>query len=155
MPVLDDFLGRFRRVWAPPGPAAGQAGVPEDAATHNDQELADLSTALEAIEAEAREIRRAAESEALAIVEAARAEAAGVVTTAQAELPRVRAEAAAARIRNRQAEIDQLLARARQEAGGITSRARSRMRPVVDGVVAAVYSGSLSEEAHADVVGGG
>ena len=155
MPLIEDLLLRFRRVWAPPGPVAGQAGVPEDAAAHLNDELRDLTTALQTIEDEGAEIVRAAQAEAVSIAEAARAESARIVEAARAGAPTVRAERAAARVRDRQAEIDRVIAAAEREAVAIRERARSRMQTVVSLVVADVLaSASPEEERHARVVGG-
>ena len=155
MPLIEDLLLRFRRVWAPPGPVAGQAGVPEDAAAHLNDELRDLTVALQSIEEEGDEIVRAAQAQATSIAEAARVEAARIVETARAGAPAVRAERAAARVRDRQAEIDRVIADAQTQAAVIRERARERMQPVVSRVVADVLAlGSPEEEGRARVVGG-
>lgn len=156
MPLIEDLLLRFRRVWAPPGPVAGQAGVPEDAAAHLNDELRDLTAALQAIEDEGDEIVRAAQTQAATIAEAARAESARIVEAARAVAPSVRAERAAARVRDRQAEIDRVIGDAERDAAAIRERARARMHPLVSRVVADVLAvaSPAEEEGHARVVGG-
>lgn len=156
MPLIEDLLLRFRRVWAPPGPVAGQAGVPEDAAAHLNDELRDLTAALHAIEDEGDEILRAAHAQATSMVETARAESARIVEAARAGAPTVRAERAAARVRDRQAEIDRLIAAAEMEAAAIRERAREPMQRLAARVAADVLgSAGREEESHARVVGGG
>lgn len=156
MPLIADLLLRFRRVWAPPGPVAGQAGVPEDAAAHLNDELRDLTAALQAIEDEGEEIVRAAQAEAATIAEAARAESARIVEAARGGAPAVRAERAAARVRDREVEIDRVIADAERDAAAIRDRARSRMQPLVSRVVADILAAASpeEEEGHARVVGG-
>lgn len=156
VPLLEDLLLRFRRVWAPPGPAAGQAGVPEDAAAHRGDELHEVFEALQAIEDEGREVIRIAEAEAASVGEAARAECGQILEAARTRAPQVRAARAALRVREREADIDQLIAAAEQQARAIRERARARAQPIVDQVVADVFAATTSlEEGHARVVGGG
>lgn len=154
MPLLEDLLLRFRRVWAPPGPVAGQAGVPEDTAATLDDELRELSVELAAIDEKGLEVVRRAETEATGIVAAARAEAESIVQAARARAPAVRAERAAARVRDRAGEIQRLLAGAERDAASIRDNARSRMPAVVDKVVEAVFAhAGASEVEHVSVVG--
>jgi hypothetical protein len=155
VPMLEDFLLRFRRVWAPPGPVAGQPGVPSDRAADLDDELRDLSIELAAIGREGDAIVQAAELEATAITEAARAESMRITEAARLAAPEVRTQKAAARIRDRRAEIDLLLEDAEKEAAAIKVRARSRIDPLVERVVADVFAAQPAEEQHARVVGGG
>lgn len=155
MPLLDDLLLRLRRIWAPVGPAAGQAGVPEEAGAGLDAEIADLSRELAAIDDEAIAILRAAEEQAAGIRSAAHLEASRISEQARTQLPRVRASQAARRIEERQAEIAQVLSAARQSAGEIREGARSRM-PLLVGRIADEVFGSVvaAKENHARVVGG-
>jgi cell division septum initiation protein DivIVA len=146
MPLLEDLLLRFRRVWSPPGPVTGQAGVPEEAGTHLDDELRDVTAALDEIEREGQDLVQAAESKAAEIVGAARLESERIVEAARRSAPRVRADNAAACIRDRQQEINVLIATAEDEADDIRMRARSRIRAVVDGVVADIYVRTSSSE---------
>lgn len=156
MPLIEDVLLRFRRVWAPPGPVAGQAGVPEDAGAYLNDELRELTAALQSIGQEGDEILNAAQVEAASITEAARAESARMVEAARRSAPTVRAARAAARVRDRQAEIDGVIADARGEAALIRERALSRMQPLVVRVAADVLAPASTEEVgHARVVGGG
>lgn len=153
--MLEDLLLRFRRVWAPPGPVSGQAGVPEEAGTQHEDELRELTAALEAIDQEGQRMIRAANAEAAEIMQNARSEAERVVATARARAPEVRANNAAARIRNRQREIDELIAASEREADTIRTRASARLQPIVDRVAAGIFAGIGSlEEQHARVMGG-
>jgi hypothetical protein len=156
MPLLEDLLLRFRRVWAPPGPVEGQAGVPTDLQSKLDDELRELTLELSAIENEGRAIVQGAESDAAAIIATARAESVRAVEAARARLPEVRTATAATRIRDRQTKIDDLIAKADSDAAGIRSRAGGRMQPFVATVVADVFAGlnRESEEPHARVMGG-
>ncbi len=156
MPLLEDLLLRFRRVWAPPGPVEGQAGVPADLERTLDDELRALTVALNAIDQEGQVIVQAAESEAAAIIAAARAESVRIVESARSRVPDVRAGKAAARIRDREEDVKALIAKAEGGAKEMQSRARSRMQPFIDRVKADVLAesaGSL-EEQHARVMGG-
>lgn len=154
MPLLEDFLLRFRRVWAPPGPVAGQAGVPQDLAATIEDELRDLSLELETIDTRGREIVREAEAESDAIAASALNAASKIVETARERAPAVRAASAAARVRDRADEIDSLLARAAQDAQSMRDRAGPRMDPVVRKVVERVLAApAISEAGHARVVG--
>ena len=157
MPLLEDLLLRFRRVWAPPGPVEGQAGVPADLERSLDDELRELTVALSAIDREGEAIVRAAESEAAAIIAVARAESVRVVDGARARVPDVRAGKAAARIQEREEGVIALIAKAESDASEMRSRARSRMAPLVDRVKADVLDELASpvEEQHARVMGGG
>jgi len=152
VPLLEDLLLRFRRVWAPPGPVEGQAGVPTDLQGKLDDELRELTVELSSIDQEGQAILQAAESEGAAIVAAARAEAVRMVEAARAGLPEVRAKSAATRIKDRQAQIDQLIAKAESDAEAIRSRARSRLQPFVELVTEDVFAGL--KEQHARVMGG-
>jgi hypothetical protein len=156
VPLLEDLLLRFRRVWAPPGPVEGQAGVPTDLQGKLDDELRELTVELSSIDQDGQAIVQAAESEGAAIVAAARAESVRRMEAARARLPEIRAKSAATRIRDRQAQIDELIAKAESDAEGIRSRARSHMQPFVDRVAADVLAGldAASEEQHARVMGG-
>jgi F0F1-type ATP synthase membrane subunit b/b' len=155
LPLLDDLLLRFRRIWAPVGPVAGQTGVPEEAGAGLDTEITDLSRELAAIDDEATAILRAAEEQAAGIRAAAHAEASRIGEQARTDLPGVRASQAARRVEERQAEIGQVLAAAEQSAGEIRERARSRMPELVDRVAAEVFgSVAAAKEDHARVLGG-
>jgi cell division septum initiation protein DivIVA len=157
MPLLEDFLLRFRRVWAPPGPVAGQAAVPADLEARVDDELRELTSALSAIDDEGKSIIQAAEAEAARIVAAAQSEADRLIETARGKLPEVRATKAAACIRDRTTERDQLIAKAEKRAIDLHDRAVARMQSVAGRVVSDVFedmAGSVEEE-HARVVGGG
>ncbi len=155
MPLLEDLLLRFRRVWAPPGPVAGQPGVPSDLAAELDDELRDLSIGLAAIAREGEGIVQAAEAEARSIIDSARAEAVRLVEAARIAAPAVRSQKASAKIRDRESEIQRLVADAEEEAAALRRRGRSRMQQVVERVVADVFAGQPAEEQHARVVGGG
>ncbi|MFI4972093.1 MAG: hypothetical protein WCC30_05515 [Candidatus Dormiibacterota bacterium] len=156
MPLLEDFLLRFRRVWAPPGPVAGQAPVPADLEARIDDELHELTSALSAIDDEGRSIVQAAESEAAKIVAAAQPEADRLIESARGKLPEVRATSATARISDRKAETDELIANAEKQAVDLRNRAMTRMQSFAGRVVIDVFedaAGSVKEE-HARLVGG-
>jgi cell division septum initiation protein DivIVA len=156
MPLLDDFLLRFRRVWAPPGPAAGQAAVPADLEARVDDELSELTSALNAIDGEGKSIVQAAEAEAAKVLAAAQSEADRLIETARGKLPEVRASRATARISDRKTERDQLIASAEKQAVDLRDRAMTRMQSFAGRVVGDVFeqvAGSVKEE-HARVVGG-
>jgi cell division septum initiation protein DivIVA len=155
--MLEDFLLRFRRVWAPRGPAAGQAAVPTDEKSRISDELRELTAALKAIEQEGVEIVLAAEKEAAEVIASAQAEAERATETARSRLPEVRASRAGARFRDREATIEALAADAQKAAQDLRTRAHSRMPDVTKGVLADIFAiteGS-SEGRHASVVGGG
>ena len=156
MPLLEDLLLRFRRVWAPPGPVEGQSGVPADLERTLDDELRELTLALSAIDREGQAIVQAAESEAAAIIAGARGESARIVEAARSRVPDVRAGKAAARTQDREEDVKALLANAETGAREMRARARSRMQPLVDRVKADVFAESAGswEEQHARVMGG-
>ena len=156
MPLLEDFLLRFRRVWAPPGAAAGQASVPTDLEAQIDDELHDLTSALSAIDLEGKSIVQSAESEAARILDAYQSEADRVIESARGKLPEVRASSATARISSRKSEADELIADARKQAVDAGDRAMTRMQSFAGRVVSEAFeqvAGSVKEE-HARVVGG-
>lgn len=156
MPLLEDLLLRFRRVWAPPGPVEGQAGVPVDLERTLDDELHELTMALGAIDQEGQAIVQAADAQAARLIAAARVESAHIVEDARSRAPDVRARKAAARTRDRDDEIKALIALAESGASDIRARARSRMQPLVDRVKEDVLAASTSawEDQHARVMGG-
>lgn len=154
MPLLEDLLLRFRRVWAPPGPVVGQPGVPTDLAAGLDDELRDLTIELSAIAREGEGVVQGAEAEARSIIDAARTQSVRIVEAARIAAPEVRSSKAAAKIRDRRAEIDRLILDAQAAAGEIKSRAEDRMPALIERVVAEVLA-EHPEEEHARVVGGG
>jgi vacuolar-type H+-ATPase subunit H len=152
---LEDILLRFRRVWAPPGPVMGQAGVPADLQARVDDELRELTALLASIDEEGKALVQAAENEAAKIVASAQEDAARAVEAAQRRAPEVRATGAAARVKDRQAAMDSLLAAAENNAVELRSRARTRMDEVVQTVMDSTFAGLSQEEGHARSVGGG
>lgn len=154
MPLLEDLLLRFRRVWAPPGPVVGQAGVPTDLVARLDDELRELTGELAALDEEAQAVVRAAEAEAARLVAAARAAVDDDATRAQSRLPEVRASGAAARIRDRQSVMEDVMVRAARDAADLRERSRERMTSVVEVVLSDLFMQAL-EESDAHVVGGG
>ena len=156
MPLLEDLLLRFRRIWSPPGAVVGQPGVPEEAGVRLDEEVRELTAELAAIDADAARQEQAGDAQAAAIREAASAEAQHIVEEARARLPALRAERAASRTLERQAGIERLVEEARRQHEEVIARARARMPELVRGVVDAVFAEAAEEEvAHAGVVGGG
>ncbi len=156
MPLLEDLLLRFRRIWSPPGPVAGQPGVPEEAGARLDDEVRELSGELGSIDEEAAGIERDAAHQAAGIVDAAAAEAERTVADARARLPSLRAERAALRIRDRQADVERVVAEAGKEGAALLVRARSRTPELVKALVEEVFAeAETPEEGHARVLGGG
>jgi hypothetical protein len=155
MPMLEDLLLRFRRAWAPPGPVAGQAAVPVDLQARVEDELRELTGELSAIEQEGQAAVHTAEVKAAAIITAARAEAERAVESARSRLPEARAISAAGRIRDRQDQMDALIASAELEVADLHSLAVSRTSGIVDQVVVAVFADieSASEVPNARVLG--
>jgi hypothetical protein len=157
MPLLQDLLLRFRRVWSPPGAVVGQAAVPVDVQARVEDELRELTAALEVIEREGEAIVRDAQAQAASILTAARTEAERRIESARAKVPEQRSQSAAARIRHQGKEITARIAEAERQAGAIGSHASVRMKHLVDQVTADAYAGieSTSEVTSARVVGGG
>jgi hypothetical protein len=157
MPLLEDFLLRFRRVWSPPGAVGGQAAVPADARARVEDELRELTAALDVIEREGQAIVNDAQAQAAAILAAARTEAEHRIEAARTKVPQQRSLSASARIRDRGTEVSARIADAERQAGDITSRARARVQHLVDQVTADAFVGieGTSEVASARVVGGG
>lgn len=154
MPLLEDFLLRFRRVWAPPGPVVGQAGVPTDLEARLDDELRELTEQLAALDEEAQAVVRAAEAEAARLVATAQAAVDDDARLARSGLPEVRASGAAARIHDRQSVMDDVMVRAARDAADLRERSRERMAGVVELVLSDLFT-QASEESDAHVVGGG
>lgn len=146
MPLLEDLLLRFRRVWAPPGPVTGQAGVPADLDARLENELQQLTVQLAAVEAECDAIVRDAEREAEAILSGARQKADRALAEARASIPTVRSNSAVSRASRREAEIEKLLDDAAARAAEVRRRAETRMRPVVAEAVRSVFA-DLAEQA--------
>ncbi|HSP08877.1 MAG TPA: hypothetical protein VLU92_04705 [Candidatus Dormibacteraeota bacterium] len=154
MPLLEDLLLRFRRVWAPPGPVVGQAGVPADLVARLDDELRELTQALAALDEEAQALVRAAEAEATRLVAAAQMGVDEDARLTQSRLPEVRASGAAARIRDRESVMDDLMKRAVADAADLRKRSRQRIESMVAAVVSELCTPVL-EESDAHVMGGG
>ncbi len=154
MPLLEDFLLRFRRVWAPPGPVVGQAGVPTDLEARLDDELRELTEQLAALDEEAQAVVRAAEAEAARLVATAQAAVDDDARLAQSGLPEVRANGAAARIHDRQSVMEDVMVRAARDAADLRERSRERMAGLVELVLSDLFTQAL-EESDAHVVGGG
>lgn len=152
---LEDILLRFRRVWAPPGPVMGQAGVPTDLMARVDDELRELTVLLAAIDEEGDAIVRAAEAESASLVARARADADSAIEAARRRAPEVRATGASARFEDRQRAMNSLLAGAKNDAADLTGRAVTRMDDVVSQVVESMFAHLSQEEDHARIVGGG
>jgi hypothetical protein len=157
MPLLEDLLLRFHRIWAPPGAVAGQASVPADLQAHVDDELRELGAALDAIDQEGQAVVHEAEAQAAAVVAAAHADADRRIEAARARAPEERSLSASAHVRDRGAEITARINEAELEAVAIGSRATARFQQIVDLVSAEVFTGveGASEVPHARVVGGG
>jgi cell division septum initiation protein DivIVA len=151
---LEDILLRFRRVWAPPGPVMGQAGVPADLQARVEDELRELTALLASIDEEGKAVLRAADEEAAKIIARAGADAASAIEEAQRTAPEVRAAGAALRIKDRQAATDSLLARAHDDAAQLRDRARERMDGFISAAVSRTFA-SLAEESDARIVGRG
>ena len=154
MPLLEDLLLRFRRVWAPPGPVVGQAGVPTDLVARLDDELRELTGELTALDEEAQAVVGAAEADAARLVAAARTAADEGARLAQSRLPKVRASGAAARVRDRQSVMDDVIKQAAGDAADLRERSRARMKSMVEMILSDLFRPAL-EESDAHVVGGG
>ena len=157
MPLLEDLLLRFHRIWAPPGAVDGQASVPADLQARVDDELRELAGALDEIDQEAQSVVKAAEGQAAAVIAAAHAEAEHRIEAARARAPEERALSAAAHIRDRGVEITARITEAQQQAAAIRSGAAARFQRIVDRVSGDVFAGveGASEVPNARVVGGG
>lgn len=154
MPLLEDLLLRFRRVWAPPGPVVGQAGVPTDLVARLDDELRELTQELTVLDEEAEAVVRAAEVDAAELVAAARAKVEDDARQAQSRLPEVRAKGAAGRIHDREAVMEEVMVRAAGDAADLRERSQGRLKGMVEVVLADLFKPAL-EESNAHVVGGG
>lgn len=157
MPLLEDFLLRFRRVWAPPGPVSGQVAVPEDLEARVDDELRELTSALGAIEIECQAVVREAETAAAKIIAEARTEAEHTIQAARSRLPDLRATRAAVRIQDRESRMSEVVTEADRQAAELRDRARSRMPGIVEEALADVFADTAARpgEGHARVMGGG
>jgi ElaB/YqjD/DUF883 family membrane-anchored ribosome-binding protein len=154
MPLLEDLLLRFRRIWSPPGGVVGQAGVPEEAGARLDDEIREVSAVLAQIDDEAAAVVASAGRQAASTLAAADAESARLVESARARLPQVRAQSAAARLHLRQTAIDHVLAESEARAREVGDHARARMPALVAQVVEEMLGSTAVEEDHARVVGG-
>ena len=157
MPLLEDLLLRFRRVWAPPGPVTGQAGVPADLDARIENELQQLTVQLAGFEAESEAVVHDAQLRADAIIAAARAAAEHDLVAARSRLSEVRARSALARASRREADIARLMETAEREAEAVRVRAGTHRALLVEAAVDEVFAGlpARDKEDRASAVGGG
>jgi hypothetical protein len=80
---LQDLLRRFRRAWAPPGPALARVAPPVDITARLRAEIQPLLDALADIQHDANATRRDADTQAAALLEKASREAEQVVREAE------------------------------------------------------------------------
>ncbi|HYM50474.1 MAG TPA: hypothetical protein VET65_07845 [Candidatus Limnocylindrales bacterium] len=137
---MAELLQRFRRAAAPPG-AAAQPGIPSDRKADLSSELGEVFAAVRAIEAEAAAITTGAQREAARIRETALVEAQRIVADARAQVPAARAEAAAARRRERDREIRELMGGAENQATQVRLMAASRTGSLVERIIGDVLDG--------------
>jgi flagellar biosynthesis/type III secretory pathway protein FliH len=118
---LRGILERFRR----------SAGVPAAASDDLAAELAPLFAALDAIDAEAAEMRRVARRRAATIADEAQVEIEQILADAKEQAEHERGEAIKAARKATEAEMRAIDERAHQEAGEIERVGRERIAPLV------------------------
>jgi vacuolar-type H+-ATPase subunit H len=135
MPVLRDFLRRWRPAAAPG--AAARSGVPDDrpAGAEAEEELAEVFGALEPVRTECRVIADAARHEADQVRARAREQAEAILAEARAAAPVARAGAIEQARADSEAEQATIVAEAEQRAADIRQHAADRMPVMVGRVV--------------------
>jgi vacuolar-type H+-ATPase subunit H len=138
---LPDLLRRFRRTWAPPGPAQARVAPPVDITARLRAEIQPLLDALTDVQREAKIIRRDAENSATASLDKASQEAVEQVREAERQAPSVRSAAAEQQGRAVDADISSTLAAGRREAERIEQQARQRLPELLESVRTCVLKG--------------
>jgi flagellar hook-length control protein FliK len=136
MPAARGFLERFRTSGTP-GAAAG-AGVPADRVAEREAELATLFEKLDAVEAEAAQIRAAGLAEAERLRADATARSRALLAQAERDADAERRQAAAAVAALVEAETAQALVAAHDEAARVRAHAERVGPQVVARALAAV-----------------
>ena len=135
---LGDILRRFRPSVAP-GPAA-PAGVPADRVAEAEAELAVVLAALAPAIVEGRPRVAQARTDADDRRQAGIADAQSIVEVARAQSQAVRAEAAAARLAELDADRTRLEAEARGEVDRVGTAVAAHLPTLIDAVVAGVWA---------------
>jgi vacuolar-type H+-ATPase subunit H len=139
---LPEFLRRFRRVWAPPGPALSRIAPPTDVAARLEAEVRPLLDAIAELQRSAESVRKDADAEAAQIVDEATQRAEKNVREAESSAPGTRAAAAKRRHEAVDTEIGRVLSESEEEANRIRATAKARMAELVEQVRACVLSGA-------------
>jgi flagellar biosynthesis/type III secretory pathway protein FliH len=138
---LQDFLRRFRRAWAPPGPALARVAPPVDVTARLREEIEPLLAAIAEVQARAATIEAEAEKKSGEILDAASRQAEEELRNAEKQVSSARAEAAKKKQETFDQEIKASLDSARQEVERIEATSKERLPEIVTEVADCVFEG--------------
>lgn len=138
---LPELLRRFRRAWAPPGPALARVAPPVDVAARLRTEIQPVLDAVGEIQDRADTMRTEAETKAGELLETASREADQRVRDAEHQAPEARAQAAEHKHHSVDAEIASVHAAGREGARRIAEQAQERLPELLEKVRACVLNG--------------
>lgn len=138
MASLSEILRRFRFHGVPGAPAV--VGVPADRTEQIEAELLPVFAALADAQRANDELVAQAQVESQRRRTVARQEALSIMEAARRNAATTRSDAAAARLREAQAECTETLDRARSESQRIVSAAEERMPALVEEIVGRVFA---------------
>jgi vacuolar-type H+-ATPase subunit H len=141
---LQELLRRFRRAWAPPGPALTRVAPPVDVTARLREEIGPLLARIAECQERAGAIEKEAEEKAKEALEAASREATGKIQDAEKRASSVRAEAAAKEQEAVSREIQSALDSARKEVQRIEALSQERLPQLVEQIVDCVSKGRES-----------
>jgi flagellar biosynthesis/type III secretory pathway protein FliH len=138
---LQEFLRRFRRAWAPPGPALTRVAPPVDVTARLREEIEPLLAAIAEMQERAAAIGAEAERESGEILDAASQQAEGELRNAEKKVASARAEAAKKEQESFDQEIRAALDAARDEVQRIEAQSKERLPQIVTEVMDCVFEG--------------
>lgn len=138
---LPELLRRFRRAWAPPGPALTRVAPPVDVAARLRTELRPVLDAIAEIQTRATAVRSEADAQAAALLDTAGRDADQKVREAEQQGPSARTAAAKQKHRAADEEITAVLAAGRTEAQRIAEQSQKQLPELIAAVRDCVLKG--------------
>lgn len=124
---LPELLRRFRRVWAPPGPALARVAPPVDVGAGLRREVQPLLDAIAEIQQRARAVEDEADGKARQLLDSASADAERIVREAENRAPQARSDAAGKQRHAVDAEIESAHSTSQDEAKRIEAQLGDRL----------------------------
>lgn len=141
---LQELLRRFRRAWAPPGPALTRVAPPVDVTARLRKEIGPLLATIAECQERAGAIEKEVEQKATELLEEASLEANRRIQDAEKQAASVRGEAAAKKQEAVSRELQSALDSAREEVQRIEARSKERLPQLVEQIVDCVLKGPES-----------